>query len=215
MKDLCFTSVCFGDPRYLDQQIRLKESILKIYPKANINFYFNELPPGSKSFFDSMYGFKVHAIKESYDKGFDKILWLDPAMVLEKEIDDDILDWPVIAVRDDNKLYNLVSDKCADFYNLSKEKMKLDDWRLVGGSLYYFDFNTIKARGVFEIWKNAEEKGLFGSQYEAASGLIPGHRNDEACMAIAMYLNGCFPQPMEYVGYCTGKNDTFTKKHFK
>lgn len=215
MKDLAFTSVCFGDPRYLEQQIRLKESILKIYPKANLNFYYNELPTSSRSFLDSMYGFKVHAIQETFDKGFDRILWLDPAMMLEKEIDEDILDWAVIAIRDDNKLYNLVSDQCVNFYGLSKDKIKEDDWRLVGGSLYYFDFNRKGAREVFNTWKHAEEIGLFGTQYQAASDQIPGHRNDESCMAIAMYKNGIYPQPMDYIGYCIEKNPTFKKIHFK
>lgn len=214
MDDVCFTSVCFGE-KYNEQQLRLKKSILNIYPNANLNFYYDRVPASSKSFIDSLYGFKVHAINEARAHGFKKIIWLDPAMVLEKEIDDRLWNDPVIAVKDDNKLHNLISEQCLDYYSLTRERLLQEDWRLVGGSLYYFDFNTQVAEDIFSMWFTAEREGLFGSQAQAASEQIQGHRNDETCMSVAMYLNEIQPQPGPDVGYCIQDNTIFSKKHFK
>lgn len=214
MKDLCFVSVAFGE-RYVEQQERLKQSILKIYPQANLNFYTEgQWPKYARPFEQSLYGMKVHAIQEAKDQGFKKIMWLDPAMILCDKVDD-VLKYPVIAIRDDHRLTNLISDRCLSFYLLTRESLEQNDWRLVGGSLYYFDFNTEKAESIFYRWYVAEKNGLFGSQREAVSELINGHRNDESCMAIAMYFGGVEPQPGPDVRYCIEKNPIFIKKHFK
>jgi hypothetical protein len=215
MKDVCFTSVCFGDRRYCDQQLRLKKSILNIYPEANLNFYYDRVPASAKSFITSLYGFKVHAINETRTLGFKKVIWLDPAMILEREVDWQFLEYPMIAVKDDNKLANLISEQCLDYYSLTREQLLREDWRLVGGSLYYFDFTKQIAEDIFLTWYNAEKEGLFGSQAQAASEQIQGHRNDESCMAVAMYLNGVMPQGGGDVGYCVEKNPIFKKIHFK
>jgi len=214
MDDLAFTSVCFGMDYNL-QQIRLRKSIYEIYPEANLNFYYNCIPPSSKIFVDSLYGFKVHAINETRSLGFKKIIWLDPAMILVDKIDESFLSNPVIAVKDDHKLEKLISQKCLDYYAFTREQLLREDWRLVGGSLYYFDFNVQVAEDIFLTWYNAEKEGLFGSQAEAASEQINGHRNDESCMAVAMYLNGVMPQPGPDVRYCIEKNAIFKKIHFK
>lgn len=213
MKDVVFTSVCFGE-KYCEQQLRLKKSILEIYPEANLNFYYDRVPASSKLMTESLYGFKVHAIKESRTHGFNKIIWLDPAMILVDKIDR-FLNYPMIAIKDDNKLCDLISQKALDFYNTKRETIQILDWHLVGGSFYYFDFGFMKAHKVFKMWMESEEAGLFGSQHEAASEQINGHRNDESMMALAMYFNEVEPLQAFKVGYCTQNDPIFIKKHFK
>lgn len=213
MDEVIFISVAFGDQRYIDQQIRLEESIKKFYPKANIRFWTNYLPDGAKSMETSLYGFKVHAVAE-VRKYFKKVIFLDPAMILVDKIDD-LLKFEMMAVKDDNKLHNLVSDRCYQFYKLTREEVLEEAWHLVGGSIYYFDFNTEVANRIFDTWFEAERLGLFGSQREQASELLQGHRMDEACMALAMYFNDLEPTSMHDARYCTENNPMFIKKHFK
>lgn len=211
--DLVFICVAFGD-RYVEQQVRLQLSIYEIYPEANIMFWTNTLPKASRSFYDSLYGFKPHAVQEAIDKGFRKVIFLDPAMILVDKIDD-LFQFEMMAVKDDNPLHNLISDRCRKNYLLTNEQIKDRQWHLVGGSIYYFDFEKEVTRKIFETWKSAEEKGLFGSQEEEASGRLQGHRLDEACMAVSMYLHGVEPTPMEQARYCIEKDPMFIKKHFK
>lgn len=214
MHDVVFVSTAFGDIRYLHQMDRLKRSIEKIYPKANLMFYHNTLPPGSKPFLDSLYGFKVHAIYEARKK-FKKVIWLDPAMKLQDKVDDLINKPSLIAIKDDSVLHNVVSDKCYQYFGLTREYVKSQDWHLVGGSLYYFNFDHPITNTIFDIWYNAELAGIFGSQEEASFAGLQGHRYDEAVMALAMYMNGVEPVGHDSVRYCIEKNPMWIKRHFK
>lgn len=209
-----FGKLNYGDDRYVEQQSRLKESILSIYPDANLLFYTNSLPDGARPFHISLYGLKVHCIEQAWKNGFTKVIWLDPAMILTDKIDD-LFKFRLVAVKDDNKLTGLISEKAIEYFNIDKEEMTSKDWRLVGGSLYYFDFDFELTQKIFQMWKKSEIRGMFGSQYEAASELINGHRNDESCMAAAIYLNGHEPTDAFKVRYCIEDNAMFRKNHFK
>jgi hypothetical protein len=219
MRDVCFVSQAFGksaqgDDRYLEQQKRLKESILAIYPDANLLFFTNSLPEGAKPFHESLYGLKVHAIEQAWKNGFTKVIWFDPAMVLMDKIDD-LLKFRMVAIKDDNKLNGLISEKAREYFNIEKEEMVEKDWRLVGGSMYYFDFGFELTQKIFQTWKKAELNGIFGSQWEACTERINGHRNDESCAAASIYLNGHEPTDAYKVRYCVEKNPMTQKFHFK
>lgn len=209
-----FGSLNYGDDRYLEQQKRLKESILSIYPQANLLFYTNALPEGARPFHISLYGLKVYAIEQAWRNGFTKVIWLDPAMILSDKIDD-LFNFRMVAIKDDNKLLGLISEKAREYFSIEKEEMILNDWRLVGGSMYYFDFEFELTQKIFHTWKKAELRGMFGSQIEAATEQINGHRNDESCMAAVIYLNGHEPTDAYRVRYCIEQNPIFSKKHFK
>lgn len=213
MDDLVFCCVAFG-PEYCKQQVRLRHSIREIYPKANFNFYTNQLPKGSREFSDSLYGFKPHLVKDALDKGFKRIICLDPAMILVGKIDG-FLKYPVVAVKDDSVLWNVTSERCAKFYRITRDEIKENEWHLVGGSFYYFDFNEQITHNIFNTWYAAEVNGLFGSQQEAASEQLQGHRYDETLMALAMYFNDVEPQSPYQVGYCVDSNPIWRKLHFK
>jgi hypothetical protein len=201
MIDFCFVNVSFGE-RYVNTQKRLRDSILAIYPDATLFFWTNELPPGSRSFHESLYGFKVHAVKYAIEKGFKKVVWIDTCAVLKAPIEP-LFDAGFIAVKDDNKLYKFSG------YQTIKNK----EWNLVGGSLYLFNFFSPKDHIVFSEWAKHEAAGLFGDQAfimnENNDGIERcGHRMDETCMALCLYENGYEPHTMEL--YQT----IIEKKHF-
>lgn len=201
--------------QYIKQQTRLRNSIREVYPRANLLFYTTNPPPYSRPFLSSLYGFKPHLAKAALEQGFSKVILLDPAMILKREIDL-FLQYPVVAVKDTSVLWNVTSDKTYQHYNLSKEEVKQKDWHLVGGSFYYFDFENPIALKVYRQWLEAEELGLFGSQYEAASEQLQGHRYDETLMSFAMYMNGITPQDPDQVGYCIDPSKSiWLKEHFK
>lgn len=212
MKDFVFTSVAFGQA-YIEQQDRLRASILAIYPDANIMFWRDELPPGSRTMDESLYGFKVHAINEAKMR-YSRVLWLDPAMILCDKIDE-LFSFEMIAIKDDNLLCNYISDQACALYRTNKDELRQSKSYLVGGSLYYFDFNTFLGYLVFKDWFNMENLGLFGSQQQAASEQINSHRNDESCMAISLYISGGSPIDADKIRYCIENNPMFIKKHFK
>lgn len=213
MDDLVFCCVAFGD-KYIQQQSRLRESIRRRYKDANLLFHTNTLPVGSRPFLESLYGFKPHLVKEALHMGYKRIILLDPAMILVGNIDK-FLSYPIVAVKDDSVLWNVVSDRTYGYYRLEKAQVKYWQWHLVGGSFYYLDFYNPTTKTIFDQWLEAEREGLFGSQKEAASEQLQGHRYDETLMALAMYMNGVEPQDPDQVGYCISENSVWQKSHFK
>lgn len=212
MTDFCFLSVAFG-PRYVEQQTRLHQSLQAIHPEAKHFAWTDVLPEGSKPFKESLYGFKVHAVKQALKAGYKKIIWLDPACIVVKPVDYYFtLGLPVIAAKDDNLLINHIGQKALFWY--SKPSIP-DSWHLVGGSLYVFDFTHLYCQKIFDTWERAEANGIFGSQQEQASGKINKHRNDESCMAMSLYLWGRKPLPLDICKYSNGDDSIVIKKHFK
>ena len=213
MKNFVFVSVAFG-PQYVAQQDRLRKSILGIYPDANILFYRDELPSSSKPFLDSLYGFKVHAIQDAINLGYEKILWLDPAMILMDAIDV-LFSHPLVAIRDENMLSTYISNAYLEYSGYTRNQLEFENVHLVGGSLYYFDMSDKMVRTVFKGWASDERHGWFGSQEQEASEQLNGHRADESCMAMTMQQNGIYPVGPSAVGYCITYDPVFIKKHFK
>lgn len=210
---IAFVCVAFGSA-YVEQQKRLKESILSIYPDADLIFWTDELPPGSKRFSESLYGFKPHAVQCASELGFTKIAFFDPACILMGKLDyyqELVKDYGVIAVQDDNKLPQYCYRKATDYFKLDRHQ--IIDWHLVGGSFYYFDFELPLCDYVFYKWMDAERAGLFGSQQEQASNKLHGHRSDEAIMSLALYTSGSKPLAEDTRYRCDGC--IVDKKHFK
>lgn len=206
------TSVAFGS-NYIGCMDRLRQSIKQHSPDADVLFYENVLPPGARLHDVSPYGFKIHAIREAAKKS-DKVVWVDATCYLVSDVENYykeprykfLQDKAVLAAQDDNKLYGLASPELLSSYGVSIETAK-QQLHLVGGSLYVFDFSLEKSRKIFEMWAEMENRGLFHSS------TFPGHRHDEACMSIALYLNGSCPVDYYESGY---RCDTIVNKdHWK
>jgi hypothetical protein len=212
MTDFIFLSVAFGE-RYVEQQLRLHNSIMAIYPTVTHQAWREGLPLESRAHKESLYGFKVHAVKWAYDLGYNKIIWLDPACILQHPVDYWFSEGmpPVLAVKDDNKLDKMIGRKAMEYYG----NPDITGWHLVGGSLYVFDFNKTVTHDVFNHWMKAETDGVFGSQAEQSSEKINGHRNDESCMAAAMYSHGVEPVGHDVARYNQNEDSIIIKKHFK
>jgi hypothetical protein len=210
MKDLCFVSLAFGS-LYVDQINRLKKSILAIFPEANAQFYIEDFPSGSRPFGQSLYGFKPHAIAHAR-KQFSKVIWLDPAMVLVDRDLSAITKHKLVAVKDDHKLNPFISDQALKFYGITRHQ--IESFHLVGGSLYYFDFDFKVVNDVFDMWLKSEQNNLWDGEGQTHTGATRGHRSDEALMALAMFQHGLEPQVKDEVRYCND-NPAFIKLHFK
>lgn len=203
MDQIALVSIAFGDQRYLDQLNRLLESIEAYEPDAAVFTWVNEMPPGAKAHTESYYGFKFHAINHVRSLGYTKIVWFDPAVYLVAPLTDywDIVkQYGVVAAKDDNKLSPYTKDEQYEYFLSSR----LDYMHLVGGSIYVFDFELGLCNAIFNEWANSEAAGLFHMG-----------RNDESCMALALYACGSEPTPYDVARYNGSGNDICKKLHFK
>src|SRR5580692_1765206 len=141
--DFCFVCVAFN-PAYVEQQVRLRKSILEIYPDANIIFFTDRYPPGTKTHEASHYGFKPHGVNNAKEQGFKKIIWFDPACVLVKKVDywfELVKEYGVVAAEDTSLLNQNCSDEAYNYFGISRQESIEKKQHLVGGSLYVFDFD--------------------------------------------------------------------------
>lgn len=199
--EIIFTSYCFGD-LYVQQQVRLKQTILDIYPNAKTLFINEPESTGKPRFQKSLYGFKVGLVRLCLQMGYKKIIFFDPAITLVDKVDywfDIIKDYGVLAAVDRQTLDNVTSDNCLNYMGLTREEVST--WNLLGGSVYVFDFDIPKCVAIFEMWERMEKDGIFGTQDDLSHGRLQAHRNDETCMAIAFELNGIKPLGHDVIRY--------------
>lgn len=215
-EEIAICSVAFGD-LYLAQMERLKESVQLHNPDAKLFFYKTDLPEGARPMYESLYGFKPHAIHEAIKAGYRRIFWFDPAIIVQKDIRQYCKmaqnHRGVLAVQDDTPLADVCSQNAVNHFGIRRSY--LCGKHLVGGSFYYFDFSFFPAFHVFNAWLEAEKKGIFGSQQQEASEQLQGHRADETCMALSMYQHEVDLLPYGQSGYDNNQNPIIIKKHFK
>jgi hypothetical protein len=239
---IAFCSFAFGYG-YCQTQIRLKASISNVYPDAAFFFYndrrqnqigdaslgdepgveskvgwennfpFTGPPPGCRPFHQSIYGFKPHLVQAALDAGHKKIVLLDPSMILLGKLDkfQSLASERGVLAFEDCLLNGAISNKCLQYFGVSRES--LGEKRLVGGSFYYFDFDTALCRTIFDEWKSAEAAGIYGSQHELSFAGLQGHRADEAVMSMLLYKHGQSPLPGESLKLLQEPEPAFQKKH--
>lgn len=215
MNDIAVCSLAFGE-KYVWRLGRMKETLHDTNPDVRLFEWVERMPDGARPFNDSMYGFKPHAIKIARDQGYKKIFWIDCTTIIQDKLDyyDQFTaeHGGVLAVQDDNKLTGFCSDKALKYINKKRDYIK--DKHLVGGSLYYFDFNYPTAEYIFGRWLESELKGLFGNMVEQCGEQLQGHRSDETMMSLFLYEAGSKP----FTGatrYNWEKGGIVQKMHFK
>lgn len=194
MNKTCIVSVAFREP-YVTHSLKQEECLRKTNRTMNLKYFRNMLPIKDgieifdivATFQKSLYGFKPIAIQTVINKGYAKIIWLDPCVLpnCSMQVLIDALDnHPIVVRSGEEPLARMCNAKSKKWFGVTDEDIK--DERTVAGTIYGFNFNHIKAREVFSLWKQAEEEGIFGTQDD----FMAGHWSDEACLSLAMFKCG-------------------------
>lgn len=215
MSDIAVCSLAFGY-EYTWRLHRMASTLRHTNPGVKLFQWEEKMPKGARSFNESMYGFKPWAIQAALDAGYKKIFWIDCTCVIQDKLDyyDQFTEehGGVLAVQDDNKLSGFCASKALDWVGVTRSWVK--DKHLVGGSLYYFDFNYPLCQKIFWEWMESEKYGMFGSMVEQCGEMLQGHRSDETMMALFLYKYGSKP----FTGatrYNWENGGVVQKKHFK
>ncbi len=211
----CIVSVAFRNP-YVQHQ---KKQIEELSSQCDLMFFTDQLPAKDTvhtedivtHFQKSLYGFKPHAIQVAIDNGYKKIIWLDPSVLPTAPMQtliDSLDEHPMIVRTGDAPIVKMVNKKALNWFGydlpghpeLSSENLK--DVKHIGGTVYGFNFKYPRVVEIFELWKKAEEEGIFGNQDE----FMAGHWADEACMVLAMQNFGVKQYWEEKFTYYNMKN---------
>jgi hypothetical protein len=200
MDKTCIVSVAFRRP-YVAHSKTQEECIREVNPEVDLLYFRDELPSKSgiikedivDHFQRSLYGFKPHAIRKAIELGYKKIIWFDPAVLPTTSVShliESLDTHPMIVRTGDQELIGMVNKKALNWFEVTENE--LCSIKHVGGTIYAFNFNDPKVVEVFDLWKKAEEDGIFGNQDD----FMNNHWADEACMSLAMYKIG-IPQYYE------------------
>ena len=161
------------------------------------------MPPGSKSFLDSLYGFKPHAIQKALALGYKYVIWFDPSVLPECSLFDlfkELSENEMLVIKGDNPLNKMTNDKAFLAFGINKKDT--ENINHIGGTFYGFNFTTDNALRVFNNWLWAVENGIFGSQDE----FMAGHWSDESCMALSMFRCGTEQKTSKILKYKNQKD---------
>ena len=192
MENNCIVSVAFREPYVTHSEIQ--ELKLSLY-EYDIRAYRDVLPSKEGGFTEnivyhfqkSLYGFKPHAIQNMISAGYRKIIWFDPSVfptTSPKVLFDSLDENPMIVIKGDNPLNKMTNQKAKDWFGVNDAQ--IEGINHIGGTVYGFNFNNSKVLECFNLWKQAEEEGIFGNQDE----FMAGHWADESCLALAMFKTG-------------------------
>lgn len=176
-------------------------------------FSFTGPPPGSRPFYQSVYGFKPYLVQAALNAGYKHIVLVDPSIIMLSKLDKfkDIVSERGIIALSDCPLDGSISNKCLQYFGVSRDS--LGGKFLCGGSFYYFNFETDLCKTVFNEWKQAEIDGIFGSQHEISFEGLQGHRSDEAVMSMLLYKYSNGPLPGDILTNIQRATPAFRKAH--
>ena len=147
------------------------------------------LPPGSRPHSESPYGFKVHAIKAAYERGYTSILWLDsPAYAVKEDISpifEKIEKEGYYAMSHIDPLENWVGEFTLIQFAMRRDLLK--GYNLPSGSCYGFDLSKPHIETLFDSFATKERQGFFNSERISENGW---HRHDEAVLAMLLIQFG-------------------------
>lgn len=156
--------------------------------KPDLMLWKNVLPPSSLPHSESPYGFKAHAFKAAFEKGYTSILWVDsPAQAVKEDVSpifDKIEGEGYYVMSHIDPLENWVGNSALVAFDLSREDLK--GMNLPSGSCYGFHMPDCYD-SIFADFVKAEAKGLFQSEKITENGIeIGSHRHDEAILALLL-----------------------------
>lgn len=158
-------------------------TIHKGWPKPETfpSFVHSEMP----------YQFKIALIQEAREKGYERIVWLDTSMILNKDIT------PLFGPTGVGVFHNLghkLSSYISDYavFLLDCEKTISEIKQIWGGALF-FDFKMQNCIDVFEQIKLFSINGSFQDKGSNRTEFI-AHRHDQAVMSVLVH-NKCDMYP--------------------
>jgi hypothetical protein len=157
--------------------------------KCDLILWVDCLPSGSRPHSESPYGFKVHAIKAAYERGYTSILWLDsPAYAVKEDISpifEKIEKEGYYAMSHIDPLENWVGEFTLAHFAMRRDLLK--GYNLPSGSCYGFDFSKPHIETLFDSMCTKERQGFFNSETISEGGW---HRHDESVLAMLLIQFG-------------------------
>lgn len=179
---------------------RLKRTFREHGHADYLKIWHREYPPGAPAHKEVHYGFKVHALWDLFEKGYDMLLWLDASCNALRTIEPL---WKRIErdghalINDANPLGVFSSDRALKQFNITRDQAM--DIHLMCGACFGFDMTRVRNRVFLERLRGyARPENFNGNHVSRLQGLpeapvdtnkskdprFQEHRADEVYMAL-------------------------------
>lgn len=189
--------VTFSNGRYLGEEQKLRDSVRRHFPEADVFTFHDYNEIGSPSHQQSPYSFKVHAIETVKNKGYKVIFWCDSVVRLRKSIE------PILPIVQQLGVYFQkdgwpvgvwANDRALSYFGITRdEAMNIE---AIYACIMGFDFRNPIAEEFLRRWKKASEDGIFRGLWkndlktESQDERCRGHRHDQTCAELISYQMG-------------------------
>jgi hypothetical protein len=213
MKDRAIVTCCYSvnNREYYTSYFERLKTSLDIHSKnASLIAWTTEWPTGSPPHQSMPYAFKYYAVKDAFERGFQKVLWLDAGTQAVSSIEplwDRVDSHGYALLRGADNLGKWISDYALAKYGYTRLQAK--EMTLAGGCLVGLDQKSKIAMEFFEKWEEIarDRKLLMGANRrprehggvmrslmlsDADQSIISedpwveGHRSDESCFTLLM-----------------------------
>ena len=155
---------------------------LNEYKGIKIN---HEMPAGFIPHSEMPYQFKFKLIEHARSMGYDRVVWLDTSIRINKNLTPLFQDEGVTVFHNlGHDLYKYISDDAVSLLGVSENELK-NIPQIWGGALL-FDFTKWNCKQVFGDIYEFSLNGSFKNGTSSREGFI-GHRHDQAVMSVLTY----------------------------
>lgn len=189
--------VTFASGRYLGHDEKLRKSVLRFCPDADVFAFHTFEEIGSPSHTHNPYAFKVYAIDAVRSKGYDIVIWSDSINRVSKPLDTFLRDVQAVGVylpRDGWKVGEWANDNSLRYFGVTRDEAMTIE--CCYACILGFDFKNPIAQQFFATWKKACEEGVFQGfwdntrQTESRDPRCRGHRHDQTCADLIAHKLG-------------------------
>ena len=187
--DIAFVS--FANNGYKRISTKLKESVAKYCPTADVFIFTEYSQIGCPSHKDAPYSFKPYAIETVRKMGYSIIIWCDSCIRSVRNISElipEIRSRGVFLQSDGWTTGQWSNDRSLDYFGLTRDDAM--NIPAIYACIMAFDFNQEVTHEFLRRWKNAADDGVFQGRWknddktESEDIRCMGHRHDQTCAEI-------------------------------
>jgi hypothetical protein len=209
MKRTCIVSLGTND--FTRARTRLANSMRNpINWSGDFHLFTEESQVGSPMHQDNPYAFKIYAIEEMKNRGYNQVLWVDCSVWAIKSVVPvfDLISQDGYVCQDAGHMVGRwTNDRTLNYFGITRdEAMQMPMYGNAG--FLGLDFDTEIANTFFNQWKQSMLDGMFIGEWtnnnktESQDPRCDGHRHDMSCGSIIRYKLGMKMQSgMDYLQY--------------
>lgn len=169
-------------------------------------FWRDKYPEGSPSHADNPYAFKIYAFEEAFKKSR-IVLWLDASFWCIKTphvLFDIVSEFGVFGFRTGYNCAQTCSDAALEWAGFTRDEAEFLP-EIASGSVG-LNLNNPNGKGVFDLWKQGCELGLFKNNRlrdnaDSSDSRFVHARQDQSIFALAIHKLGLKFDYVDYVAY--------------